>query len=155
MRMKILSALALWIIALAPVAAMPAVAHAQTGGNLAHCGESAQSFLSFPTWYKFLNPQIVTQNDKREPIPPTCEVDFEFTPEKIGAVLLAVFEIILRVAALVTIVFVIWGGIQLQLSQGEPDRFSNARTTVINALVGLVIVLSSVAIVNFVGNNLR
>lgn len=134
----------------------PALASAQTGGNSSRCSGESAGFLSFPTWYKYLNPRIVTVNDDGEPIPPTCEVDFEIdNPAKIGAVLLAVFEIILRVAVLVAIVFIIWGGVQLQLSQGEPDRFSNARTTVINALIGLVIVISAVAMVNFVGNNLR
>lgn len=154
MKLKILAVLAVWTIALSSTVILPSTAHAQTGANPAHCGESSGGFLSFPTWYKYLNPSI-EDPDGNGPRPASCEIEFEFTGAKIGAVLLAVFEIILRIAALVTIVFVIWGGIQLQLSQGEPDRFSNARTTVINALIGLVVVLSAVAIVNFIGSNLR
>lgn len=132
----------------------PVPASAQTGANPTYCQRQVGGFLGFPTWYKYLNPRIEVSSDNPQ-AGPQCVIDFSFSAQKIGAVLLAVFEIITRIAVLVAIVFVIWGGIQLQISQGEPDRFARAQTTIINALIGLAIAVSATAIINFVGNNLR
>ena len=124
--------------------ALPGTVSAQTGANPAACGRSVGGFLSFPTWYKYLNPRI--ENG-------ACQIDFEF-PKDIGPVLLAVFEIMLRIAGVLAIIFIIWGGIQYQLSQGEPDRLSGARSVIINALIGLAVSISAVGIVNLVGRNI-
>lgn len=100
--------------------------------------------LGIPTWYKYLD--SVEVNGQCSPV-----VHF---PDGIGAILLAVFEMILRVSALVAIGFIIFAGFQLILAQGEPDRIKGARSTIINALIGLIIVIFSTAIVNLIGNNI-
>lgn len=102
------------------------------------------SLLGFPTWYKYLNPTF--ENGQ-------CNIDAPF-PESIGKILLAVFEILLRLTGILAVGFVIWGGFQYILSQGEPERSGHARTTIINALIGLAIAVSAVAIVNLIGRNL-
>jgi hypothetical protein len=101
------------------------------------------NILGIPTWYKYLGGEI--ENGR-------CSVLFAF-PNDIGAILLAVVEIVLRIGAYVAIAMIIWGGIQYQLSQGEPDKTKNARTTIINAIIGLVIAILATAIVNIVGRN--
>jgi hypothetical protein len=75
-------------------------------------------------------------------------------PESIIPILMAIFEILLYIGGVVAVVFVIYGGIQYIISQGEPDRIRGARTTIINALVGLVIVILSTAIVNLIARNI-
>jgi hypothetical protein len=109
-----------------------------------NCVQSSERILGFPTWYKYLNPQVVGGE---------CKIDAPF-PESIGKILLAVFEILLRLAGVLAIIFTIWGGFQYILSQGEPERSSQARSSIINALIGLAIAISAVAIVNLVGRNL-
>ncbi len=99
-----------------------------------------------PTWYKYL--------DSRTDDTGKCSLDGFVVPDDIGKVLLAIVEIILRVGALVAVGFVVYGGFQYILSQGEPDRTKNARTTIINALIGLVIATFATIIVNFVGSRL-
>lgn len=110
------------------------------------CGPSVLGFLQFPTWYKY-----IIDNSKTT----AAECVLQFDPiTGIPRVLLAVFEILLRVGGLIAVVMIIYGGVLYMLSQGEPERTKGARTTIINALVGLAISLSAVAIVNLIGRNL-
>jgi Type IV secretion system pilin len=102
-------------------------------------------FLFFPTWYKYLNgvndanglctPQISGIND-------------------IWLIVAAIVEILLRIAALAAVGFVIYGGFGYLTSQGEPDKTAKARSTIINAMVGLVIAISAAAIVNFIAGKI-
>jgi len=110
------------------------------------CSTTGGSFLELPTWYKYLKPTF--DDAKKE-----CDITFNF-PQDVGKILLAVFEIILRFAGILAIIFVIWSGVQYQLSQGEPDRVKSARSVLINALIGLAIAVSATAIVNLIGHNL-
>jgi len=72
----------------------------------------------------------------------------------ITLILMGVLEMALRIAGLVAVAFVIYGGISYITSQGQPDKTKNAQETIINALVGLVIAMISVAVVSFIGNRL-
>ena len=158
----LVSLLVLLFIVVAP----PMRVSAQTGANPAACGKTVGGFLSFPTWYKYLSPRVVPATpevignpDADPPVKPVqpraaeCKTNFVF-PESIGKVLLAVFEIILRVGSLIAIGFVIYGGFQYIISQGEPERIKNARTTIINAIVGMVITIFASAIVSLIGNSI-
>ncbi|HEY1064369.1 MAG TPA: hypothetical protein VGE30_03710 [Candidatus Saccharimonadales bacterium] len=69
-------------------------------------------------------------------------------------VLLAIVDDLLRLAGLVAVIFVIYGAVQYLTSQGEPDAANKARSTIISALVGLVIALVAVAFVSFLGRAL-
>ncbi len=67
---------------------------------------------------------------------------------------LAIIDDLIRVAALVAVGYVIYGGIQYVTSQGSPDATKKAQQTIINALVGVVIAILAAAMVAFVGNKL-
>jgi hypothetical protein len=130
-------------------ALLPAQAQAATADN---CGKQSNNFLSFPTWYKYLNP--VFQDGE-------CKVSFPKDSEgnesivmAVGPILLAVFEIILRIGGLAAVGFVIFGGYQYLLSQGEPESTKGAKSTILNAVIGLAIMMSAVAIVNLIGRNI-
>lgn len=45
---------------------------------------------------------------------------------------------------------ILWGGFQYLLSQGDKAKVTKARETIVNAVVGLLIVVISYSIVNFV-----
>ena len=98
------------------------------------------SFLGIPPWYKYLEGETIAGK---------CNVVMDF-PYGVGKILLAVVEIMLRAGALVAVGFVIYGGIQFILSNGEPERAKNARGTLINALIGLAICVTAFSIVTFV-----
>lgn len=109
-----------------------------------NCAASVGGFLGFPTWYKYLEPAVSAGE---------CTIKFDIQ-EDVPKVLLAVFEIILRVGGLIAVGFIIYGGFQYILSQGNPDNAKAARSTILNALIGLVITMSSVVIVNLIGKNI-
>lgn len=65
-----------------------------------------------------------------------------------------VLDMMLQLIGYIAVGFIIWGGFQFMLSDGNPDKAAGARKTIINASVGLLIALASVAIVNFVAGSL-
>ncbi len=71
-----------------------------------------------------------------------------------GLIALAIFEILLRLGAVVAVGYVIYGGFRFITSQGEPENAASARSTVINAVIGLVIAMASASIVSFLANRL-
>lgn len=110
------------------------------------CTKSAGGFLGFPTWYKYLDPTF--DGNTKE-----CKLNFDLTKDA-SKVLLAIFEIILRIAGLVSVGFIIFGGFTYLLSQGEPDKIKGARSTIINSFIGLVLAISASGIVNLIARNI-
>lgn len=64
-----------------------------------------------------------------------------------GVVSFALFLVVI-----LTLFFLIWGGIDWIVAQGEKQQIQNARNKVTFAIIGLVVVLSSFLIVGLVGN---
>lgn len=116
-----------------------------SGGNAC-----STSFLGLPTWYKYLE-----LDGSCEVTGPTDSVTGDLLwPKVVGYIGVAVLEVLLRLAALVSIGFVMYGGFRYITSQGEPDSTKSARQTIQNALIGLVISLIATAIVAFIANEL-
>lgn len=121
---------------------VPAAVHAQASGV---CGAENNDFLGFPTWYKYL--------DKAPTADARCELNFDIFTDS-PKILLAVFEIILRIGGLAAVGFIIFGGFQYIISQGEPERTKGAKSTILNAVIGLAVTISATAIVNLIGRNI-
>ncbi len=107
----------------------------------ASCGGG--SFLGFPKWYKYLpavpgsypcSPQVTSLTD-------------------IWLIVAAIIEILLRISALLAVVFVIYGGFSYTTSQGDPEATGRAKNTLVNALVGLAIAVTATAIVSFIAKS--
>lgn len=111
--------------------------HFAAGG----CAYKGGTFLGFPTWYHYL-PGI--QDTAGNCTPSVTSLS------DIWLIVAAVIEILLRVAALAAIVMVIYGAVEYLTSQGEPEKTSRARSTIINALVGLVIAVVAAALVTYI-----
>lgn len=60
------------------------------------------------------------------------------------------FNAVLALAGAVAVVFIIWGGIQYTLSQGDASKIKKAKDTLLYSIVGLVIVMFSFVILNYV-----
>ena len=114
----------------------------------AHC---STSFFGIPTWYKYL-PDNNFDSD--------CTINKNFQLLGNGSnsglllIVLALVDILLRVAALVAVAFVIIGGFKYMTAQGEPAGVKSATQTLVGALVGLVIAIIATAVVSFIGNRL-
>ena len=113
----------------------------------------SNSFFGLPAWYKYLPMEI--DRDTGE-----CSIGQSFqllgNGSNSGLLLigLALIEIGLRIAGLVALGFVVYGGAQYITSQGDPQAVSKAKSTIINAIVGLVIAMVATALVVFVGSTL-
>lgn len=105
-------------------------------------------FFGLPTWYKYLD-STTDANGK-------CVPSFDLsTPNSLWGIALAIAEMLLRVAALVAIGYIIYAGFIYMTSGGEAERAKNAKNTIINALVGLVISILAASIIAFVGNTIK
>ncbi len=123
---------------------LPAAA-AAAGTNRDLCSGSGSTFLNFPTWYKYIYTWTGTE----------CRIDFDINnPNTIAGVLLAIFEIVLRIGGIAAVIFIVYGGFQYLMARGESDRTRGARQTIINALIGLMIAIFATALVNFIAGNI-
>jgi len=104
-------------------------------------------FFGLKTWYHYL------ETDSN------CNIKkFDFLPENGQSDLLlvgvALVDDLLRIAGLVAIGYIIYGGILYVTSQGSADQTAKAQSTIQNALIGLVIAVLAVAAVSFIGNRI-
>lgn len=104
---------------------------------------AGEDFLGFPVWYR----GVINKS--------TCNI--EVPAEDKGGVskfvwqiVLNIIDILLRVVGYISVFFILYGGFQFITSQGSPDGAAKARQTILNAVIGLVVSLVSVAIVNLV-----
>ena len=110
----------------------------------AHCSND-QSFFGIPTWHKYLN-KIEADSDGIH----GCRAKLEGIGD-IWLVVIAVIDILIRVAALVAFAMIVTGGVRYMLAQGEPDKLQQAKQTIINAAIGLAISISAAILVAFIG----
>lgn len=73
----------------------------------------------------------------------------------IAPVVLAIVDNLVRIAALVAVVFVVIGGVKYVTSQGEPEGVKGAKDSIINAMIGMVIAIIAASVVSFIGNQLQ
>ena len=116
------------------------------------CDKSA-SFLSLPTWYKYLEVSPDATGKCEVTGPKNAEGQFDWKAG-LSRIALAVVDILLRIAALVSVGFIIYGGFRYILSQGDPNNTVKARNTILNAVIGLIITMFSTAMVNLIGSTL-
>jgi lysylphosphatidylglycerol synthetase-like protein (DUF2156 family) len=112
---------------------------------------SQGSFFGLPTWYSYL---VAAGKMQVSDITGRCEFVSTFQITDLSLIALALLDIALRIAGLVALAYVIYGGVQYVISQGEPDKAKNARQTIINALIGMTIAIVATGVVSFVGNRL-
>lgn len=115
-------------------------------------GCSKPTFLGLVPWYQYLPFET-------DPATGNCSVQLSADPTAVlGShspfllIGLAIIDDLLRIATLVAVGFVIYGGIQYQTSGGSPDGTQRARQTIINALIGLVLAILAASIVAYIGN---
>lgn len=106
--------------------------------------------LTFPTWYNGLGKTVRSGSEV------TCEIKSPGTANNgvstfIWKVVLNVLEIALQVVGYLAVGFIIYGGFKYITGAGAPDKIVAGRKIILNAVIGLVISIFSIAIVNLVG----
>ncbi|HSX27998.1 MAG TPA: pilin [Candidatus Saccharimonadales bacterium] len=120
------------------------------GGGTGGACKAGGSFFGFSTWYKYLKGQNITDSTGKSVCRP-----YIAKPAEIWLIVAALFEDLLYVAGLTAVGVVIWGGFQYMLSQGEPGRISSAKSTITNAIIGLVLTVLSAKLVGFIANQFK
>lgn len=100
------------------------------------------SFIGLPKWYKYLG----SQGTGGDCVPRLNSIS------DIWLIVLAVVEILIRIAAIGALIFIIYGGIRYITARGNPEKIDSARKAIQDALIGLVIAIAAVAMVNFLGS---
>lgn len=61
---------------------------------------------------------------------------------------------VLYVVGIISVIMLVWGGLRYILSGGDSKKITDAKNTILYAIIGLIIALLAYAIVNFVLNTL-
>lgn len=113
----------------------------------AGCGSTG--FFGLKPWYYYL---------ETDPANGCRVINFDVLPQSgvsdFLLIALVIVDDLLRIAGLVAIGYVIYGGILYVTSQGSPDQTGKAQNTILNALIGLVLAVVAAAFVSFVGNRI-
>lgn len=131
--------------------ANPAAAQARPG-NSCNPGRGGLPKELFVPWYYYLEGKTDPQTGKCVPQIPDGGKDYV---KGVSLIALAIIDTLIRLSSLIAVGFLIYGSIQYITSQGEPQGLAGAKSTIANALIGLVIVMMAVAIVQFIGSSVR
>ncbi|MBI3494820.1 hypothetical protein HY004_02455 [Candidatus Saccharibacteria bacterium] len=74
--------------------------------------------------------------------------------EFIAQLAVNLLSIVLMVCGYIAVGFVIWGGLMYIIAAGDAGKLAKAKTTIQNALTGLLIALSAVAISTLIQTNI-
>lgn len=88
--------------------------------------------------------------------------DFVSKPEQlglptvsVGAGLSTVLNLVFTAAGLLSVIFIIIGGIKYVLSGGDSSGIKSAKETITYAIVGLIVTLLAFGIVNYITTNVK
>lgn len=80
----------------------------------------------------------------------TNDVAIQNMPDDVVIIALNLISIAIQIGGYVAVGFVMWGGIRYMIANGDSGKIASAKLTIQNALIGLLIALSAVAIVKFI-----
>lgn len=145
--MTVARTLRMWLAALMMVATLGGTTASLATPSTAAAAGCDNYFLTIPPWYRGLtdgNCNIVSPGNS--------------TPELqkfIWTIVLNIIEIMLHLVGYVTIFFIIFGGFKYMTAAGSSDGMAKAKTTIMNAVIGLVLSIVSIAIVNLVAGAIQ
>lgn len=120
--------------------------------QFADAASCSKSFLGLKTWFAYFPSNWFGGAGYGN-----CDINNNFkvldANGSSGLVLigLAILDDLIRIAALVAVGYVIYGGFKYMTSGGSPDGTKQAQNTIINALIGIVIAILAASIVSFIG----
>lgn len=145
--------IAVTLLILLSITFMPLVAY-QPAYAAGSCNDKDIGFLGFPTWYRGL----ANVSDPANPTECTLKTPAELnSPGKedglsnyIWHIVINVIDILIMAIGYISVGFILYGGFQYLTSAGNAENIKKGKTTIINAVIGLVLSLVAVAIINLV-----
>lgn len=126
------------LLTIVPMLSLLVSVSVPTTAYAAPCSEN-QRLFTFPYWYKGL--AITVDNQ--------CEIIINNIND-FWQIVINILEIGIQLVAYFALGYVIWGGFKYIKSEGNPNKVGEAKTTILYALIGMGLALSSVAMVNFI-----
>jgi len=129
-------------------------------GQFADAASCSKSFLGlgFKTWFAYFPASWFGPTSGGGTAYGACDINnnFQWLSQNGGGsglllIGLAIVDDLIRIAALIAVGYVIYGGFKYMTSGGSPDGTKQAQNTIINALIGVVIAILAASIVSFVG----
>jgi hypothetical protein len=77
-------------------------------------------------------------------------ISSDYLPKASGDKIPLFINVSFAIFGAIAVIYVVYAGIALMMSQGNPDKIATARRTIIYAIAGLVVISLSWAIVGFV-----
>lgn len=115
--------------------------------NPTNCDSSkSNGFLGLPYWYKYLDHQRELDALTNKYV---CKVKLNGIKDT-WLVAAAVIELLVRIASMIAIGIIIYGGVSYIISEGSSDKAKKAQSTVINGVIGLVITVVAAAVISFI-----
>lgn len=104
------------------------------------------TLLTFPAWFKGLTDA-------------NCEIKGPNAAGGLGTfiwtIVLNVIETMLQLVGYIAVGFIIRGGFKYMTSNGDPGEMAKAKKIIMDALIGLVISIMSVAVVNLIAGAIK
>jgi hypothetical protein len=151
-------------------AGKPVAAGGPTGQSTStsFADQCTKSFFGLEPWFKFLpDADFYGSQATTNPGESKCDIkcfnvldqgsgqnDCGKSESDMPLVLLAIIDDLLRITGLVALGYIIYGAFQFVTSQGNSEGAAKARTTVINALIGMAIATLAIGAVSYIGNAL-
>lgn len=114
--------------------------------------EGSEDFLMFPAWYRRL---LRINSEGTCDIGQPCQDDGSGCPagsirlaQFIWTIVLNISDVLFRLAGMIAVGFVLYAGFLYLTTQGQSSKIENAKKTLQNALIGLVIAILATAIIN-------
>lgn len=98
--------------------------------------------LAYPSWYNGLEGCADATKATAGADQPKLE-----KINDLWIIALNIVQWLIVTAGYVALVMIIWGGFQYIIAQGEPAKIESAKSSLLNAVIGLVIALSAVMII--------
>lgn len=127
---RFVQVLGLVVLLSTPMLAVPALSQAQSGPDLGL--RDIQSKTQLPDWG-------IQQGSNQG-------------ASSVVLIITSVIKILLLLAGSIAILFIIIGGYQYLTSGANPDGAKKGKTTVVNALIGIIIIVLSYVLVTVVSN---
>ncbi len=131
LKSKVMQIVAVATLALASMLAVPALASAQNSANIPDQVCSGASTLQFGE-------------------STTCATDSEETQSKVNNLVTQIINIFSVVVGIVAVLMIVYGGFRYITSGGDSTNVTNAKNTILYAIIGLVIVALAQFIVKFI-----
>lgn len=95
---------------------------------------------------------VAAQTEQHQLVPEKGYENGDYNIQSFEEMAIFVGKAILGLSGTFALAMFVWGGVQMIIAAGNSEAFKKGKTTVVNALIGLAVILCSYLIIDFVLN---